>query len=531
MTKVLLKKQLMEVFSWLYQDKKSGKNRSKGGVIGFAVLYLVLFSFLGCIFFTTAKMLCAPLCEIGFGWLYFALMGIIAVALGVFGSVFNTYASLYQAKDNDLLLSLPLPPAKVLIARLFGVFAIGLMYELIVMIPTVLVWFLNAKITVAGSVFSLLTPFILSLFVLTLSCILGFAVAAVSSKLKRKNIITVILSLVFLAAYYYVYSQAYKMLEIILANPQKVGNIIKSILYPFYCMGRAAEGSALSMLIFTGIMAVLFLLVYLVLARSFLHLATANRGTAKKKYKEKTAKRGTVDSALLQKEFRRFLGSPNYMLNCGLGIVFMIVGAVALLIKGAALREMIYGMFEGYLHLIPLLCAAAVCTITSMCDMTAPSVSLEGKNIWLLQALPVTGYQALKAKLKLHLWLTLPPAFLLTLAVEWVFKLQWSESVLLLVTVAAFVLFTAIAGLCVNLKAPNLTWTSEIVPIKQSMSVIIALFGGWVSVVAFGMLYYDVRNIISPFLFLAISTVILAVTSALLIRWLKTKGSRIFETL
>lgn len=163
--------------------------------------------------------------------------------------------------------------------------------------------------------------------------------------------------------------------------------------------------------------------------------------------------------------------------------------------------------------------------------MTAPSVSLEGKNIWLLQALPVTGYQALKAKLKLHLWLTLPPAFLLTLAVEWVFKLQWSESVLLLVTVAAFVLFTAIAGLCVNLKAPNLTWTSEIVPIKQSMSVIIALFGGWVSVVAFGMLYYAVRNIISPFLFLAISTVILAVTSALLIRWLKTKGSRIFETL
>lgn len=203
------------------------------------------------------------------------------MALGVFGSVFNTYASLYQAKDNDLLLSLPLPPAKVLIARLFGVFAIGLMYELIVMIPTVLVWFLNAKITVASSVFSLLTPFILSLFVLTLSCILGFAVAAVSSKLKRKNIITVILSLVFLAAYYYVYSQAYKMLEIILANPQKVGNSIKSILYPFYCMGRAAEGSALSMLIFTGIMAVLFLLVYLVLARSFLHLATANRGGAK----------------------------------------------------------------------------------------------------------------------------------------------------------------------------------------------------------------------------------------------------------
>ena len=531
MTKALFRKQMMEVFSWLYKDKKSGKNRTKGGIIGFAVLYLLLFGFLGGIFYVTANMLCAPLYEIGFGWLYFALMGLIAVALGVFGSVFNTYSTLYQAKDNDLLLSLPVPPSKILTARLSGVFAIGLMYELIVMIPALIVFFLKAKVTVAGGVFALLAPFILSVFVLALSCILGFAVAAVSSKLKRKNIITVILSLVFLAAYYYVYSQAYKMLEIILANPQKVANGVKNALYPFYCMGRGTDGDLLSMLIFTGIMAALFVLVYLVLARSFLRLATANRGTAKKKYKEKTAKRGTADSALLQKELRRFLGSPTYMLNCGLGIVFMLIAAVALLIKGAALREMIYGMFEGYLHLIPLLCAAAVCTITSMCDMTAPSVSLEGKNLWLVQVLPLNAFQPLKAKLKLHLYLTLPPAVLLTLTVEWVFRLQWGECLLLLVTVAAFVWFMALAGLFFNLKMPNLTWTNEIVPIKQSMSVTLALFGGWVVVLAFCLLYYALRNLLTPMVFLAAAAVLLIVLSAVLYRYIKTKGAKIFETL
>ncbi|MDO4155026.1 MAG: hypothetical protein Q4E21_09310 [Clostridia bacterium] len=531
MTKALFKKQLMEVFSWLFQDKKSGKIRSKGGVIGFAILYLVLFGCLGSIFYVTANMLCAPLYEIGFGWLYFALMGLVAVALGVFGSVFNTYSTLYQAKDNDLLLSLPLPPAKILLARLSGVFVMGLMYELIVMIPTLLVFFLKAKVTVAGGVFALLSPFILSVLVLVLSCILGFGVALVSSKLKRKNIITVILSLVFLAAYYYLYAQAYKMLEMILANPQKVADSVKSALYPFYCMGRGAEGDFLSMLIFTGIMAALFVLVYLVLARSFLHLATANRGTAKKKYKEKTAKRGTADSALLQKEFRRFLSSSIYMLNCGLGIVFMLIAAVALLIKGAALREMIYGMFEGYLHLIPLFCAAAVCMITTMCDMTSPSVSLEGKNLWLVQVLPIHPFQPLKAKLKLHLYLTLPPTVLLTLAVEWVFRLQWVEFFLLLVTDAAFVLFMALVGLFFNLKLPNLTWTNEVVPVKQSMSVTLALFGGWVVVLAFGVLYYALRNLLSPVVFLAASAVLLIVLSAVLYRYIKTKGAKIFETL
>ena len=47
MTKALLKKQLLEVFSWLYIDRKSGKNRSRNGIIGYAVLYLIVFVFLG----------------------------------------------------------------------------------------------------------------------------------------------------------------------------------------------------------------------------------------------------------------------------------------------------------------------------------------------------------------------------------------------------------------------------------------------------------------------------------------------------
>ena len=54
----------------------------------------------------------------GMGWLYFALMGLMAMFLGAFGSVFNTYSSLYLAKDNDLLLSLPIPVRIIMASRL-----------------------------------------------------------------------------------------------------------------------------------------------------------------------------------------------------------------------------------------------------------------------------------------------------------------------------------------------------------------------------------------------------------------------------
>lgn len=531
MTKTLLKKQLMEVFSWIFQDKKSGKIRSKSGIIGFSLLYLVLFSVLGSVFFTMAIALCEPLYKIGFGWLYFALMGLFAVALGVFGSVFNTYSSLYQAKDNDMLLSLPIPPSKILFAKLFGVYTMGLMYELIVMIPTIIVWFITVKVSISTALYSILSPFVLSVLVLVLACILGFVVAIVSGKLKRKNIVTVVLSLVFLAAYYYVYSQAYKMIGIILANPQKVGKSVKSILYPFYCMGRGAEGSHISMLIFIGIIALLFFAVYIVLARSFLNLVTANRGTTKRKYKEKSIKQSSVNGALLNKEFRRFLGSPAYMLNCGLGIVFMLIGTVVLIIKGTAFRGVIYEFFNDYKNLISLFTAAALCLTVSMCDMTAPSVSLEGKNIWLVKCLPISSFAPLKAKLEMHLLLTVPPIVLLAVVTLAVLKITILESILTLAVTVIFVLFTALLGLFLNIKMPNLTWTNEIVPIKQSMSVILTLFGGWAIVLLFGAIYFALRNFISPVVFLVSVSVILASCSLLLYGWLKTKGAKIFKEL
>ena len=69
--------------------------------------------------------------------------------------------------------------------------------------------------------------------------------------------------------------------------------------------------------------------------------------------------------------------------------------------------------------------------IASINDISAPSVSLEGKTLWLVQALPVSPWQVLKAKLKLHLILTLPPAAVLTGCALAVFKPDTAYMVLI----------------------------------------------------------------------------------------------------
>ena len=402
MIKALLKKQMLEAFAWLYMNRKNGRKRSKKGLIGYGLLYIYVFGVLIALFYLLADTMCAPLSQAGFGWLYLALMSFVAIVLGIFGSVFNTYSMLYQAKDNDLLLSMPVPVSHVLLMRLFGVYVIGLMYELLVMGPTLVVWFIQGSPGVLGGIFSLIIPFILSFLILTLSCILGWVVALVSSRIKSKSFITVLLSLAFIAIYYYVYFKAYSMLTSILMNPSAVAEKVRSILYPFYHMGRAAEGNILSMLIFTAIIALVFAIMYTVLSRSFLKLATTKKGAARTRYKENQIKAESADSALLRKEWKRFAGSSNYMMNCGLGVFFMVAAAVLLMIKGDVVRQYLSLLFDtGSGEMVPMFLTAILCMLTTMNNITAPSVSLEGRNLWLVQALPVRPWQVLKAKLKI----------------------------------------------------------------------------------------------------------------------------------
>ena len=530
MIKALLKKQMSEIFSG-YGKKKDGTRRDKRGTIVMIALLSFLFVYLCVSFYFIFGSMCKPLAEAGFGWLYIAIGALVAMIFGVVGSVFSTYSTLYRAKDNDLLLSMPIKPKVILFTRLFGVYIWGLIFELAVMIPITVAWFIHGKPGVLGIIFTLLVTVVLSFFILVLSCVLGFVVAAISGRMKSKNLAAVVLSIALLAAYWFLYTKMLNVISDILVHVERLANGFKKALYLFYHMGRAAEGNVISLLIFTAIVAVLVCVVYFILSKSFIKLATVNKGERKKAYKAKKAKVASANSALLRKEFKRFTGSATYMLNCGLGLLFLVAGAVALIVKANDIRSFASFMFGETSDLAALAMTAVVCFIVSMIDITSPSISLEGKNLWILKVIPVNGWQVLRAKLLMHLILVCAPTVIALGCVIAVLKMTVLQSLLMAITVFAYELLMAEFGLFMNLKKHSFDWSNEIIPIKQSMSVMLTLFGGMVLAGGAVGLYFAARKIMSPLVYFVCICLLFVALAALLFAWLKKNGSKEVESL
>lgn len=376
MLKLLLKKQLFEIFRSYFYDAKKNKARSRLATALYIGLFVLLMAgILGGIFTLLAVKLCGPLAAAGLDWLYFALTGGIAVLLGAFGSIFNTYAGLYLPKDNDLLLSMPVPVSSLVAARLSGVYLMGLMYSAVVILPAVVVYWATVGVTASAVLGGLVLALLISLAVLVLSCALGWVAAKISQKLRNKSLVVVLASLVFIGLYYFVYFKAQSVLQDLLANAGTYGAQIRSRAYPLYLFGSVGTGSGAAMLAVTA-------------------------------------------------------------------------------------------------------AVAALCGLASMNLMTAPSVSLEGKSLWLMQSLPVEPWQALRAKLRMQVLLTVPPLLLCAVCAAIVYPLGPAGLLVTAVFAASYALLGALAGLTLGVKMPVLTWTDQLMPIKQSAPVMLTLFGG-----------------------------------------------------
>lgn len=530
MLKTLLKKQLLEFVSGFLskntEKKKQGKG-SKAVIIGLFIFAFISFMMM---FFSMAFMLSGLTAE-GGAWLYFSVFGILASLMGIMGSVFMTYNTLFEAKDNDMLLSMPIPSWMILFSRMAGLYLTAFFFEAMVFIPAVIIYFITSPIKPLPVILCIVNIFVLPLFAISISFVLGWVIAFFASKLRNKSIITVVFSLVFFAVYYFCAMRLNEIINMIMTNTEIIGEWIKKYLNPIYRMGLGCAGDFFSYVIFLVFVCIVFSVIYIIASHSFIKLATAKKGMKKIKYKEKLTARASVKAAFLKKEFLFFKNTPIYILNCALGSLILLIVAVFSAVRHNDLIAVLALVPQFGEDSLPCVLAVAVCFVASMNNMTSVSVSLEGKSLWFLKSVPADVKNIFFGKLMLHILVTGVPLLIADIIISTAFGFGFTTFILFTLFTEVFMILCAETGLMVNLIFPKTDWLNEASAVKQSISALIGMFAGMFYSILVILSFYLLSAFTTPIIFFISVTAVFLLLTALIYKWLTTAGIKRFMAL
>ena len=426
------------------------------------------------------------------------------------------------------MLSMPISPKAVLFVRMASLYLFSLFFSSVVFLPAIARYATLVKPSVPVILGQIAINFILPFGSLAISCVLGWLIAWVTSKIPSKKLVSTFFSIAFLVAYFVLYSKTNSYLQYVMEHGDRLGENIKSYLYPFYQLALACLGKWSAFFLFALLFIGIFAAIYLLISCTYLRLIIVNKGARKVQYKERTHKQKSLVSTLLRKELKRYFDNPMVALNCFIGVFL----AVALPIFAACNMKLVRALSKpGWEGGITLVLCVLYGFIVGSNIISGVSVSLEGENIWILQTSPVPTKKILLAKAVFHFLWTAPLALLSGVVLCVLFKLGTLFSALLLVAILAFSAFFAVFGLFINLKMPKLHWTSEMACVKQSFSAFLSLFSSWALCGLFVGGFFWFGKYLPAWGYLLVGIGILLVLTAALGVWLVKRGTKIFEKL
>ena len=479
MLKILLKSRLLSLWASLSKSSNKKRKGATGAALGvvFAILGIYMIGVFSMLFYGMS----VTLKESGEEWAVITLGTIVASSFCLIGSIFTTKTQIFESRDNDLLLSMPIKPKYILASRILVLLVINFGLESIIMLPCLVTYGIVCGYNAIGFIFALLTFLLIPFLVLAVSAILAWIISYISSRLKNKNLVTTVLYLIFFGAYMY-FCFGISNEEMININVDAFRNT-----FIFYYVGNSiANGNALHFLYFALSAIIPSLLTFWLISHSFIKIITTKKSAVKIKYKEKTQKSNTPFASLVKKELRKFFTTSMYMLNSGMGVIMLLIISVLVSIKAPDMLNAIEVQFSDATQAVPLdlvkglipVCIAIASTfILSTCMVSTPSISLENKSLWILQTLPIKPSTILFAKITAHIIICVPVSIISVIIPCIAFKVDLLSTALVLLATASMGVFTAYFGMFLGLKFPKFDWVNETVAVKQGMAVFGSMFG------------------------------------------------------
>ncbi|MFA5235452.1 MAG: hypothetical protein WC399_01160 [Bacilli bacterium] len=508
---------------------------SKGKTIGItiAIIYglgAVLFS-TGFMFFDLGTTLASVnQISILLNFMYVYVFGFTALM-----TLIRANAYLFQYKDYSILGPLPIKPATIMVSKLLLMMLFIEVPNLIIILPIAFSYFWFAGVTFAGIAFFLLGFILVSLLPIVLMSFVSFLIARITARMPHKNIISLVFMIALLAGYL-VYS--FTSLDQTNANPllaqTDLMGQLSAFLWPLAWFVRSIHEQAWLDFLFLALShAAIFALFCLLVARLAIKTNQLGQVVVTKKKKANGTKPDyqvitqPVIKTLVIKEWRKFIASPIYAMNSGIGLVMMLIFAVISLFYRKAITDFMPMLAtEGFSSALLIIVFVGFCDV--MVYTPAISLSLEGKNFWIVKSLPLRAETVMKAKIGFNLLISVPVTLVAVTIFGIAFRLAWYEVIALLVWGVSIIVLSSTLGAGINLLLPKMTFNNEMEVVKQSLAALVAVFGGFALVAINGFGYYFLDAVITPLLALGALIIFNGGIGLAVYGWIKKKSAYYF---
>ncbi|MBQ8720259.1 MAG: hypothetical protein IJY65_04430 [Clostridia bacterium] len=535
MIKALLSVRLRSLVGRMFFGGKSdGKRQGKGRVILFSILFLYLIAAFAFLSTMMAVLFAEMLVGRGGEWLYHGIFALITFSFVFIFSIFETKSDLFDCSDNDLLLSMPIRPRDIVLSRIFTILVYNYAEAAVIMLPAIIVYGV-----VAADIVGIFGSIVLFLFIPPLATALasgvGYLLAVVSRRVKNKTLVSVILSALFLGAYFYLYGLFLGNSEAMFENLEESAEALKSSLGFLSTIGEVGLLKPLNTVLFVLISVGVSLLAYATVSANYLKVITDKGGVKRTEYQKRRLTVASPIFAVVKKELSLFFSSATYIMNGAIGLVMTLVLSVAALVKRSdllsVLEELGAEMQTDLTATLAPTVAVALLLLSSMTMISCSAVSLEGRNLWVIKSMPLSGREVLIAKTLPQLIMSVPVSIISGTLLSIAFGLTIPEGLLVnLVGLLGQIIF-AVFGTVINTYLPKFEFENEAQVIKQSMASFLVMMAQML----FSLLIYFAASVLSLLLgsliTLGAMTLILLLVSLLLAVLLLRPAANRFERL
>ena len=471
----------------LFKIKSKNESKFNKIILPIVLALIVMFS-VG----SYAAMLAEELVKYNLTYIILTIFVMLTSLLTIIEGVYKSQGILFEAKDNDLLFSMPISKSKIFFIRLFKLISFEFLYNSLFMLPAMIVYAMYEKTSVSFYAISVIMLVLLPIIPTIVACIIGYIIKGLASKFKAKNAVQVILTTIMLLFIFYASFNIQGLIVNITQNANSINEVITKIYYPAGLYINLIQNFNILDLVLLFAINIAPTILFVYVASIFYFKISSKLGEKsnnKKKVNwdksaDKTFKVKSQLLGLINKEMKRFFSSPVFIINAGFGMILMIVATIAISINFDGMVEaMMRGedigiSIDEIKAMLPKIYYCFVVFVSCMTSITSSMVSLEGKSFNITKSLPLAPEKILLAKVLTSNIISIPVVLICDMIFFVVFKVAIIDIVFILLASIIMPTFTALTGILMNLKYPKMDATSDTEVVKQSMSSAVSIFIG-----------------------------------------------------